>query len=213
MSRLSGIGGRIGGGGLRIPSSLSITVIASAGFLLLILVILAGGAYYAFKSSSVPPAVLEEPSTTTAPPTTTTLAPPTTSSTSSTTTTSSTTSTTQETTSTTTTLSKTAIAFCMQAKISDIYVGANPQSKSLATYLGPYPEAFPMTDCTNEDYKEECASELRGRIDSEELYYDGKLSKSIGYPAVILSRDNAAYIIRSTSEFESLLECGSLKQL
>jgi len=211
MSRLSGIGGRITGGGLRIPSGLSITLIAAAGFMLLILVILAGGVYYALKTSSPPSAVTAEPSTTTVPPTTTTLAQATTSSTSSTTTTSSTTSTTQETTSTTTTLSKTAIAFCMQAKITDIYIGANPQSKNLVTYLSGYPEAFLLTDCTNDDYKDECASDLKSRIENEDLIYDAKPSKSIGYPAVILSRDNKAYIIRSTSEFESLLDCGSLK--
>jgi len=81
----------------------------------------------------------------------------------------------------------------------------------IETYLGPYASMLPITDCGTLENRQTCDGELRDYAENERLVFDGKKTKSIGYPVVVLSKDRTAYIVRSSAEFERIVGCGSLK--
>jgi hypothetical protein len=219
MSRLSGFQEakkEKAQGTMRMHPSVGILLAAGALIALVVAAAIVAGLAYNVKSLDV--GSHREPSATTitlAPTetatTSTTEAPTTTSTTSTSTTTSSTMADTTTTSTTSTTLSKDMIALCMSSKIRDIYLGGTGPSESLKNYIGSYAPLFPITDCRLDDYKDDCNRTLSSYLADGSLLLKNHASPRIGYPVVVLAKGDEAYITSSVSEFEGLVECGSLK--
>jgi hypothetical protein len=102
----------------------------------------------------------------------------------------------------------------MQGRISEIYLkknGAASPSGVLEQYLGEYESMLPVIDCAGDDNKDLCDSNLKAYAASGNMIFDNHQLNATGYPTVVLSRGDKAYIIRSTAEFDRLVGCGSLK--
>jgi hypothetical protein len=99
----------------------------------------------------------------------------------------------------------------MIRKINTVYVSNNMPSTSLRQYLKNYGN-FPVMDCALEENKKACQDDIQGFIKTDDLILNGRPSKVMGYPVIVLSKDGSANLIPGVSEFERILDCGSLKE-